>query len=429
MKDEYESRSLIPKSVKIIGGLFVFVIVALILGFQAVSWNEADERIVHQGVLSGVLTVIEDPGPYLKAFGTTTEYKKVISVNFSGDTTARASAVINPIGIRFLDTTTGNARGVARLALPGGKQLIKIHTEFGSQATLISNLLVRATTENVKASARMMSVEQHYSGGNGQLSQDFFDQLSNGIFVTKQITQVKQVAGKEKDLSQSQRVTIEFILNDDKTKRRNAAMLAKYGIVVADASIIDVDYEEKVDNRLEAQKQAAADEALSRQNLKKAEQAALTEVAKGAQAIAKQRAESEKLKVKEQIDAERVKNNAKIAGEQKVLEAELSKEEQVQILSREKLEAQGLRVMASARQQAKSSAIDPKYVFDQTLKAQVAVQMSLYENLGKSAGKLVPAVQFGPSVNGANSASALLQMMGANAALELKTKVEQGLIN
>ena len=214
----------------------VVVVLAVIatLTSQVISWNEADERLVHQSAFTGNLTVINQAGPYLKAFGTTSAYKKVISINFTGDSSATASAIVPLIPIRFLDTTTGGARGVSRFRLPGNvpasesgalRGLLKIHEEFGSQETLISNLLMRATTENVKASARMMSVEQHYSGGNGQLSQDFSDQLTNGIFVTEQIisTGERDKTDDLSNLSKQQRVTINIKKDAEGNPLRNAS--------------------------------------------------------------------------------------------------------------------------------------------------------------------------------------------------------------
>jgi len=423
--DESEKKKL--RLITIIISSVVIAVIGLILVFQMISWNEADERIVHQSAFNGDLTVIESAGPYMKAFGTTTIYKKVISVNFSGDAEVKASSIIPLIPIRFLDTTTGDARGVARFRLPGHvaaadtgilRGLLKIHEEFGSQETLVSNLLVRTVTENVKASARMMSVEQHYSGGNGQLSQNFSDQLQNGIYVTEQKIEQAAQKGEDDSLSQRQRVTIE-IKKDPKTQEllRNDKMLSDYAIAVVDASIIDIDYETKVDARLEAQKQAAADEALSRQNLKKAEQAAKTEVAQGAQRIAKQRADSEVLKTKEMIDAERVKANAIIAAEQRVsVKAQLALE-QTQILKQQKLEAQGMDVLAAARRRAKTSALDPKYVFDETLKAKVTMNRDLYSNM-KSA-QLVPLVVSGSGGKGGVNAISYLEVMANKAALDL----------
>jgi hypothetical protein len=411
----------------------VLVVIAILIS-QMVAWNEADERLVHQSAFTGNLTVINQAGPYFKAFGTISAYKKVISINFTGDNAATASALAPLIPIRFLDTTTGNARGVARFRLPGNvpasdsgalRGLLKVHEEFGSQETLISNLLMRATTENVKASARMMSVEQHYSGGNGQLSQDFSDQLINGIFVTEQIfgTGSRDKTGAFNNLSKQQRVTIKVREDEEGNLLRNAPILGGYGITVVDASIIDIDYESKVNSRLEAQKQAAADEALARQNLKKAEQQARTEVALGEQAIAKQRAESEKLKIKEQIDAERVKANAIISAQQRVaVKAELAKE-QAEILKQQRLEAQGMDVLAEARQRAKSAALDPKYVFDETLRAEVQIQTALFNSLGNS--RLVPEIVIGGGQNAQSNGSEFMRLLAADAALNLKKRLDK----
>ncbi|WP_394389337.1 SPFH domain-containing protein [Shewanella woodyi] len=411
----------------------VLVVIATLIS-QMIAWNEADERLVHQSAFTGNLTVINQAGPYFKAFGTVSAYNKVISINFTGNSAAKASALVPLIPIRFLDTTTGDARGVARFRLPGNvpatesgqlRGLLKIHEEFGSQETLVSNLLLRATTENVKASARMMSVEQHYSGGNGQLSQDFSDQLVNGIFVTEQIfgTSSNEKSDELSNLSKQQRVTIKIKEGSNGKKLRNAPILGAYGITVVDASIIDIDYESKVNSRLEAQKQAAADEALARQNLKKAEQQARTEVALGEQAIAKQRAESEKLKIKEQIDAERVKANAIISAQQRVeVKAQLALE-QAEILKQQRLEAMGMDVLAEARQRAKSAALDPKYVFDETLKAEIKIQTALFNSLGNS--RLVPEIMIGGGQGEQSNGSEFMRLLAADAALNLKKRLEK----
>lgn len=422
------------RNIILISAFITILVVIAILISQMIAWNEADERLVHQSAFTGNLTVINQAGPYFKAFGTVSAYKKVISINFTGDKGATASALVSLIPIRFLDTTTGDARGVARFRLPGNvpanesgqlKGLLKIHEEFGSQETLISNLLLRATTENVKASARMMSVEQHYSGGNGQLSQDFSDQLVNGIFVTEQTfgSNRRAKTDEQSNLSKQQRVTIKIKKDVEGNKLRNAPILGLYGITVVDASIIDIDYESKVNSRLEAQKQAAADEALARQNLKKAEQQARTEVALGEQAIAKQRAESEKLKIKEQIDAERVKANAIISAQQRVaVKAELALE-QAEILKQQRLEALGMDVLAEARQRAKSAALDPKYVFDQTLKAEIQIQTALFTSLGNS--RLVPEIVIGAGGDTQSNGSEFMRLLAADAALNLKERLEK----
>ncbi len=74
-------ESLSGKSKRLItigASVCVFIIVATIIVFQMISWNEADERLVHQSAFTGTLTVINDAGPYLRAFGSVEPYKKVI---------------------------------------------------------------------------------------------------------------------------------------------------------------------------------------------------------------------------------------------------------------------------------------------------------------------------------------------------------------
>lgn len=147
------------------------------------------------------------------------------------------------------------------------------------------------------------------------------------------------------------------------------------------------------------------------------------EVALGEQAIAKQRAESEKLKIKEQIDAERIKANAIISAQQRVaVKAELAKEQE-EILKQQRLEALGMDVLAEARLRAKSAALDPKYVFDETLKAEVKIQTALFNSLGNS--RLVPEIVIGAGQGEQNNGSEFMRLLAADAALSLKKRLEK----
>ena len=147
------------------------------------------------------------------------------------------------------------------------------------------------------------------------------------------------------------------------------------------------------------------------------------EVALGEQAIAKQRAESEKLKIKEQIDAERIKANAIISAQQRVaVKAELAKEQE-EILKQQRLEALGMDVLAEARLRAKSAALDPKYVFDETLKAEVKIQTALFNSLGNS--RLVPKIVIGAGQGEQNNGSEFMRLLAADAALSLKKRLEK----
>ena len=116
-----------------------------------------------------------------------------------------------------------------------------------------------------------------------------------------------------------------------------------------------------------------------------------------------------------------MKANAIISAQQRVaVKAELAKE-QAEILKQQRLEAQGMDVLAEARQRAKSAALDPKYVFDETLKAEVQIQTALFNSLGNS--RLVPEIVIGGG-NVQSNGSEFMRLIAADAALNLKKRLD-----
>ncbi len=416
---------------KFISKIIIFGIgclAVIFLLFQVVDSNDADSTIVLQSA-TGNLSVITEPGPYLRFFGKPYVYKKVIAVNFTGESGVTAASVLDKIKVRFLDTSIGEAKGVARFRLPTGEQdMFKIHREFGSQGSLASNLLERMVKESAKASARTMSVEEHYSGGAGQMSLDFDDQLRSGIFVVDQVTEYLPVSPGEKQdrdpdihgretLDRRQRVLVVKRKDNKGIYIRTKNSLADYNISVISASIEEVDYEQRVDARLAAQKQAAADEALARQNLKKAQQEAKTAKALGEKAIAEARAASEREKLQAEIQAEKEKAVAEINARREVEVARQKNLKQEQTLELQKKEADGLMVMAQARAKAAENALDPQIVFEKKLQAWKEVEIAKYQYMSRA--RLVPTVQMGQGNGQQNNAMTMLELLGAKAAMDL----------
>ncbi len=426
---------LIKKPLIVLSALFALIY----LLFQIIDSNRADTSIVLQSI-TGNLRVIKDPGPYLRFFGTPHNYTKVISINFTGDPGANATSSLPRIKVRFLDTSMGEARGVARFRLPTtNEDLINIHHEFGGMDGLVSNLLDRVVVETAKASARTMSVEQHYSGGAGQMTLDFDDQLRNGIFVIDQMVETssneQEMAPPSLDdnkipvatghasndgedtLRQRQRVLV--VKKKDASGKfiRTKNPLDEYGMIVVSASVEDVDYEPRVDDRLAAQKKAAADEALARQNLKKAQQEAKTAKALGEKAIAEARAEAEREKLQAEIKAQKESAVSKINAERLVEVSRQEKLRQEQVLQTQRMQASGLEILAEARKKAAENALDPEKVFEHKLEAWKAVEIAKYQHMSKA--QLVPSVQLGGGAGDADNGLTLLQVLGAQAALDL----------
>ncbi len=439
--EKKEIGNLINKKQGTIKKISIAIVTVVAVGyllFQTVDSNDADTTIVLQSI-TGDLSVIVEPGPYLRFFGAPHHYKKVIAVNFTGEENITATSVLPKIKVRFLDTSLGEAMGVARFRLPVSEDgMINLHREFGSQGAMISNLLERAVVETAKASARTMSVEEHYSGGAGQMTLDFDDQLRNGIFIIDQVVESMgkkdkktssseheiniQPENEEETLKARQRVLVVKRKDNEGDYIRTKNQLIEYKIAVISASIEDVDYEERVDERLAAQKKAAADEALARQNLKKAQQEAETAKALGDKAIAEARAVAEKEKLQAEIEAQKKASVAKIDAAREVEVARQRKLQQIEIFELQKKEAEGLQVLAEARKKAAENALDPQVVFESKLQAWKEVEVSKYQNMSKA--QLVPTIQMGQGSSSENNALTMLQLLGAKAALDLRVQFE-----
>jgi regulator of protease activity HflC (stomatin/prohibitin superfamily) len=397
-------------SPKIIVGA-VLCLIALVVILGSYDTNDNDKISVLQTPWGG-MSVHAEAGPFLTFWGSVTEYNKVEAISLDG------------VSVRFSDTNQGDATGVARYRLPlDEKRMLKINQEFGSPDALRSNLLTRVTNETAKASARLMTVEVHYSGGAGELSNEFEEQLRDGIYVTEQIvskaTTYKNSEGDE-TLDKLARVQVIKTKNDDGTYRRKTSALTEYGLLVIQASIEDVDYADNVDDRLVRQKEAAAAQALARENLKRAQQEAQTAAAEGERQVAVTKAE-ESVKTERQVaESERQKQMALIAAAQRKEVAKEDLEKQKLALEIQRKEAEGLKVLAAARAEASktNSGVDPKYVFDRKLEAQVAIQTQWALAYSK---RPVPTVSMSNGNEG--DTNELQDLMKANYALELANKI------
>lgn len=406
-------------------GVGVTLLFAAILGLSTSDVLENDEIAILRSV-GGEISVRTDPGWFFAGLSSVTKYDKVIKVNFSSNDTA--------IGVRFQGTETGYATGVATFRLPTIPDKLKALNEtFGNSTSLKNDLIYRQVVESAKASARNMTVEEHYTGGAGEMSGSFRDQLEYGIIVTDRVEEYKPRQNKDGEMVNT--LIIETVPRLDKEGNmiRNNNPLEKYGIIVEDASIQDVDYEKKVDERLDAQKAMASTERLATQKLKTAQQEAKTAQAEGEKqiAIATALAEKEKLQAEYQaekeasvakIEAEREKMKALIEAEKKVAVAEQQKLEQIALLERDKVIAEGLLVQAEARKTAGQNALDPKFVFEKELEAKVKMEQIKWEALSKI--KLPTVYQGGNGGNG-DTVETIGSIIELNSLTDVANKLKQ----
>ena len=394
-------------------------IVALIL-FMMVnpfSWNDAGNRTVVERT-TGQQIVQFAPGIfYAGFFSKQKEWPNQISVTYQE---AAANLDIEDNGIevgqimiRFSDATTANVKGITQFILPSDeKEMILIHNTHRTPQSLVGKRLAPYTKECLQSSAQLMSSEKHYGGGRAQMAQDFLDQLKEGVYLLKTEEHVLfDSLDREK-----KRVYQTEIQYDKKTAapKRKLSSIKEYGITVADAAITDVDYEDKVDQKLIKIIDAVTKSSISKQELMTAQQQTLTAKAKGEQALVEIEYQQKQDQTKQVVEAE---TKVKVA-EQDKLQQKIAYEGSI-------LEAKKIKELADAQAYARSRIMQADGALEMKLKAQVEVQKVWADAFSKYTGAIVPQIQTGGTgtTNGAlNFMDIMTAKTAKDFALDLKNK-------
>jgi hypothetical protein len=265
------------KSIGKLIALAVIGITGVILLFSCIGYNTGGFRTVIESRVTGDITVKFGNGFYFTLFGKTTEYPDIMTVSFVKDETS-STVDIEPIGIRFNDATSAEATGVVKFMLPKSDSLmVRLHKDYRNVDNLAITGFKPFVMECLKNSAQLMSSEMHYLGGRSTMSQYFQDQLEDGVYILE--TEEKVV--RDSVEKENKRVYLTKIATAKGQIERKRSMLTQYGIGITDAVVSDVDYEERVDNLLAQKIDATSKTSISKQELMKAQQEALTEEAKG----------------------------------------------------------------------------------------------------------------------------------------------------
>ncbi len=406
---------LLSKRVIIIGVASIILLV-LSLTVNPFSWNDAGNRTVVERT-TGEQIVQFAPGIfYAGFFAKEKEWPNQISVTYQE---AAANLEIEDNGIevgqimiRFSDATTANVKGITQFILPSDeKEMVLIHNTHRTPQSLVVKRLAPYTKECLQSSAQLMSSEKHYGGGRAQMAQDFMDQLKDGVYLLKTEENIVYDSLEQ----EKKRVYQTEIQYDKKSMlpKRKLSSIKEYGITVADAAITDVDYEDKVDQKLVKIIDAATKSSISKQELMTAQQQTLTAKAKGEQALVEIEYEQKQEQTRQVVEAE---TKVKVA-EQDKLQQKIAYEGAI-------LEAKKIKELADAEAYAKSRIMQADGALEMKLKAQVEVQKVWADAFSKYTGAIVPQFQTGgPAVNGALSFMDIMTAKTAkDFALDLKNK-------
>jgi len=397
----------------------VIVFVILFLMVNPFSWNDAGNRTVVERT-TGEQIVQFAPGIfYAGFFAKEKEWPNQISVTYQA---ANPEAELEDNGIevgqimiRFSDATTANVKGITQFILPSDeKEMILIHNTHRTPQSLVAKRLAPYTKECLQSSAQLMSSEKHYGGGRAQMAQDFMDQLKEGVYllVTEESIVFDSLENEKKRIYQTEMQV------DKKTglPKRKLSSIKEYGITVADAAITDVDYEEKVDDKLIKIIDAVTKSSISKQELMTAQQQTLTAKAKGEQALVEIEYQQKQEQTKQVVEAQ---TKVKVA-EQDKLQQKIAYEGAI-------LEAKKIKELADAEAYARSKIMKADGALEKKLNAQIEIQKVWADAFSKYTGAIVPQIQTGGNgtTNGAlNFMDIMTAKTARDFALDMKMNKE-----
>lgn len=410
------NNPIISKRTIILGVLSIIALI-LFLIVNPFSWNDAGNRTVVERT-NGQQIVQFAPGIfYAGFFAKEKEWPNQISVTYM-DSKPKLEIEDNGIEvgqimIRFSDATTADVRGITQFILPSDeKEMILIHNTHRTPQSLVVKRLAPYTKECLQSSAQLMSSEKHYGGGRAQMAQDFLDQLKEGVYllVTEENLVFDSLEMEKKRVYQTE---IQF---DKKTNlpKRKLSSIKEYGITVADAAITDVDYENKVDEKLVKIIDAVTKSSISKQELMTAQQQTLTAKAKGEQALVEIEYQQKQEQTRQVVEAQ---TKVKVA-EQDKLQQKIAYEGSI-------LEAKKIKELADANAYARQRIMQADGALEMKLKAQVEVQKVWADAFSKYTGAVVPQIQTGggSTTNGAlNFMDIMTAKTAKDFALDLKNK-------
>ncbi len=407
----------ISKQTIMLGVLAIILIIAL-LSINPFSWNDAGNRTVIERT-NGDQIVQFAPGIfYAGFFAKEKEWPNQISVTYQEQTPELSlednGIEVGQIMIRFSDATTANVKGITQFILPSDeKEMILIHNTHRTPQSLVVKRLAPYTKECLQSSAQLMSSEKHYGGGRAQMAQDFMDQLKEGVYLLKTEESVvyDSLENEKKRIYQTE---IQFDGKSNQPKRKLSS-IKEYGITVADAAITDVDYEDKVDQKLIKIIDAVTKSSISKQELMTAQQQTLTAKAKGEQALVEIEYQQKQEQTKQVVEAQ---TRVKVA-EQDKLQQKIAYEAAI-------LEAKKIKELADAQAYSRSRIMQADGALEMKLKAQIEVQKAWADAFGKYTGAVVPQFQTGGGATSGNGALSFMDIMTAKTAkdfaIELKNK-------
>ncbi len=396
----------------------IMIAVGLLLAMSA-GINDAGNRTVVQ-YPTGTLLVKFTPGIYMKWFGTSTEYRDVLTYDYGKSNDDTASINQSGIPVRYQDGGTGKVYGKARFSLPNDEQtMLSVHKAFRSNAGVANKLIKTVTEEGMNLTAGLMSSEEAYAEKRGIYTQWASEQIAGGKYQTelRKISTLDESTGK----NIVKNVPVITYGKDGRPVHLKSD-LKEYGISVNGFQITDWNFEQKTLNQISTKREATMAIITAKANAERAKQDAITSEEQGKANVMTAKYEKEVEKEKAIVSAEQNKAVAVIRAEQLV-----------EVASQQRLEAEQKKLAATEYKQEqilrgegdgayKRLVMQADGALAQKLRTYETVMNRFAQAIEKQ--KWVPEVQMGMStggsaVAGGSSAMALIDMLSVKTAKDL----------
>lgn len=259
------------------GLLLVGGVATVMLSSQIIETLQSGHYQIKQAAISGEMSIHSSEGTYFQNFGSIYDYK------LTGEFDA-------PVPVRFKDGSTADVHATVVYRLPiDDKGRLKLHREYRSFRNVASGLVPTAVQGTMKQTANLFGAEEVYSTRRSEFVSLFADQLSQGLFKTKQGKNTNEVVrGK-----------------DGVAEIIKPSIMSEYGITVVNVEINDIDFDSKTDALIAARKDAEQQETLARAEAERSKQDAISAEEKGKANVAKAKYEALVIKEREVIEAEK----------------------------------------------------------------------------------------------------------------------------
>ena len=321
-------KSLLNK-IKIAGYIVTVVIALAVIVVMKFGLGKNDDQDwqLKQSV-NGNVTIINEPGWYLKAFATVTTYPRSVQRYFSlskkegGSKDESIQVTFNDGGRAFIST-------MVRFQTPiNDTTRRKAHRDFGGSVDNMIESIRSHLINCCKSSAPLMSASEHQSARKAEFTQLVHDQLAHGLYKMKKVEKILKDRTDEKGNAITVNAT-EIVTDENGIPIiSQKSPLDEYGITILQFSITGTAYDDMTLKQFEAKKASFLAAEKSKAEREQEVQQRLMIIEKGL----REKAEVEAIANKE-------KATATIAAQQEKEVAELKAAKFVAVAVQEKLQA------------------------------------------------------------------------------------------